>query len=121
MFFIENGTIVLTRGDSAEFDIDIKDNTGAPYILKDGDKVQFAVRSIEDFAEENPPKNPLIVKDGINVKLINDDTKNLPFGDYVYDIQVTFANGDRDTIACPKKKCGQLIPNFILTEEVNWK
>lgn len=121
MFFIENGTIVLTRGDSAEFDIEIKDNTGLPYILKDGDKVQFAVRSIGEFSETTPPAEPLILKEGPSVKLTHDDTKSLAFGDYVYDIQVTFANGDRDTIASPQKKCGRLIPNFVLTEEVNWQ
>lgn len=106
------------------FDINIYDADGNLYELKDGDKVEFTVKSLESL-NNNPYKlistKPVIQKTGTSIKLINEDTQHLPFGAYVYDVQITFTNGDRDTIIAPQSQCDGIVPNFYLTEEVNFK
>lgn len=95
MFKIESTTIKITRGDSAEFDISISDASGQPYELQEGDTVEFTVK-------ENVYSNKaLIHKTGTQVIITPEDTKNLSYKRYVYDIQVTLADGTVDTIIPP--------------------
>lgn len=112
----ETNTFYLTRGDSAPFSIGIFDKYGNPYEPEEGDRVDFTVKPIDNLEGA-----PVIKKQGTTIKLVHEDTKNLPFGAYVYDVQITYANGDRDTVISPVKlKCGEkLKPNFYLLEEVN--
>ena len=116
MFTIKDNIIKLTRGDSAIFEITITDSEGQPYELQSGDLVEFTVKNFA-IGEQ-----PLIQKLGRTVQLRWEDTKDLPFGNYLYDVQITFANGDRDTIIAPEQDIdGVSIPNLILTKEVNWE
>ena len=116
MFSIDNNIIKLTRGDSATFTITVLTSEGEPYEMQDGDKIEFTLKN--SVVEEQV----LVQKQGHEIKLAYEDTKDLPFGDYVYDIQITFQNGDRDTIIAPQEdSSGLIIPNFILTREVNWE
>lgn len=116
MFTIKDNIIKLTRGDSGTFEILITDSDGQPYELQEGDVVDFTVKNFV-IGEQ-----PLIQKQGTAVQLHWEDTKDLPFGNYLFDVQITFANGDRDTIIAPEQnENGIAIPNFILTKEVNWE
>lgn len=115
MFSIDGNTIKLTRGDSATFNIEITTEDGKAYELSGKDKIEFTLKNsvIEDRI--------IIQKQGPTVNITHEDTKNLPFGSYVYDVQITFENGNRDTIIAPEQNMdGTVIPNFILTKEVNW-
>lgn len=95
MFLIEGTTIQLTRGDSAEFDIAVTDASGNPYELQDGDEIKFTVkRSVYD-------KNALIQKTGSRIRINPEDTAELSYKKYVYDVQVTMADGTVDTIIPP--------------------
>ena len=102
----ENNVIKLTRGDYACFNIDIYNFDDSPYVLEDGDTVTFTVKrsvSTRDY---------LIQKTGTTIEINGEDTDNLNYGRYYYDVQLTHANGNRDTFITPTE--------FILTEEVTW-
>lgn len=95
MFSIEGTTIRLTRGDSAEFDIEIYDAQGTPYELEEGDKVEFTVK------ENVHMKTAVIKKVGTQIQIKPEDTASLSYKTYVYDVQVTLRDGTVDTIIPP--------------------
>lgn len=96
MFRIENENIYITRGDSAGFSVKIYNGT-EEYTLQEGDLLTFTVRR----NVYSPIK--VIEKEltDAEIELAPADTNGLPFGNYVYDIQLTFANGDINTIIPP--------------------
>lgn len=108
---IDGTTIYLTRGDTFEACVEaiLPESDAGPYIPVEGDKIRFAMKA--DY--EDP--EPLLVRDiPIDTMLLvldPDDTKKLPFGKYVYDIQLTYANGKTDTFITKAK--------LRLTEEVD--
>ena len=105
-----NGTtITLTKGDTFKRTLILRDKTtGDPYIPIEGDVIRFAAK--KRYQDEDC----LIYVDiPINTMLLHirpEMTKNLAVGNYVYDMQITFANGDIDTFIDRAK--------LILTEEV---
>lgn len=112
----KDNVMMLTRGDSAYFNIDITDGNGVPIQLSETDKVAFTVK------KSTSDEEVLFQKVGTAVSINPEDTRGLEYGNYVYDIQVTFENGDVDTIIAPE--IGYMnadIPNFILTKEVNFE
>lgn len=94
-YSVNKTTIVLTRGDTFKAKVNIVDNKGNAYIPSTGDKVRFAMKST--YSQEEPSVIKDIPIDTLLLVLDPDDTKMLPFGNYVYDIQLTKANGDVDT------------------------
>ncbi len=92
---ISGTTITLTRGDTFVAYISITDSNGEEYTPVEGDSIRFAMKS------KYSDLNPLLVKDipidSLKLELEPDDTKNLPFGKYVYDIQLTKSTGEVDT------------------------
>ena len=95
MYKIDGTTITLTRGDSFYVQVVMKNEDKTDYTPQPGDSVRFALKKRYQDAE------PLILKqiptDTLILHLIPEDTKELPFGKYVYDIELTKANGDVDT------------------------
>ncbi len=94
-YSVKGTTITLTRGDSFAADVGIFQPNGEPYTLSPGDSVRFAMKqSIKD-------KECLILKEipiqTMRLVLEPEDTKHLPFGSYIYDIQLTKSNGEVDT------------------------
>lgn len=106
---ISGTTISLTRGDTLKLKIDISNPDGSVYEPVEGDSIRFAMK-----AKYND-QTPIILKDistsALELVLDPADTKDLkqPF-EYVYDIQLTHANGDVDTFIANAK--------FKITEEV---
>lgn len=100
--------IKLTRGDTESFSLSITDANGLEYEMQEGDKLVFTVK--KSVYEEKP----IIQKDVVDktFTIEHEDTKNLAYGTYCYDIQLTFANGSVSTIIKPTK--------FIVDEEVNF-
>lgn len=106
MFKSYNNTIVLTRGDSAGFDINITDASGDPVSLDASTIVTFTVKaSIND-------ENALITKHGTEINILPEDTSSLAYGDYVYDVQLNYEDGTVETIITPS--------TFRITGEVTW-
>jgi len=94
-YSISGTTITLTRGDTFIALISITKEDGTPYVPAEGDKIRFAMKSkYEDMV-------PLLIRDipidTMKLILNPEDTKNLEFGKYVYDIQLTKADGTVDT------------------------
>lgn len=109
MYEIDGTSIRLTRGDSFYCQVGMKNREdGTDYIPQTGDVVRFALK--KKYKDETP----LILKDipisTLILHLEPEDTKNLEYGDYVYDIELTKANGDVDTFIEKAK--------FKISEEV---
>lgn len=82
LYIDEDDNIKLTRGDTAIIDIEITDADGEPYIMQPLDELIFTVRKIYDAGSvviEKTLQTPVIT-------LVTDDTKDLTFGLYRYDI-----------------------------------
>ena len=107
-YSVSGTTITLTRGDTFTDDISINKQDDTPYTPVEGDSVRFAMKSSYEDAE------PVLVKDvpigTLKLVIEPDDTKKLPFGQYVYDIQITKASGEVDTFITKAR--------LKLTEEV---
>lgn len=109
MFTINGKTITLTRGDTFVAQISLTDSEGHAYTLAEGDVIRFAAKRAYHSTAVLITK--AIPHETMLLTLNPQDTKNLPFGEYVYDIQLTYANGDVDTVIDK----GAL----VLTEEVD--
>lgn len=100
-FKVRKNTIFLTRGDTFKAMLSINNHDGSVYTPAEGDKIRFALKeNVED-------EECLILRDiPIDTMLLviyPEDTKSLEFGSYVYDIQLTKANGDVDTFITASK------------------
>lgn len=107
-YSVKGTSITLTRGDSFAADIGIIQPDGAPYIPSEGDQIRFAMkRNVKDeevlILREIPIETMRLV-------LTPEDTKELEFGSYVYDIQLTKSTGEVDTFITKS--------TLTLTEEV---
>lgn len=95
-YSINNKTkkISLVRGDTLRVQVEIfADNE--PYIPVNGDSIRFAMKQY--YASSKVLIEKIIPNDTLILKLDPSDTKRLSFGKYVYDIEITFSNGDVDT------------------------
>lgn len=109
MFKINGSTISITRGDTGVFSLDIKNAQGQAYDYSQ-DTVLFTVKKT---VFDNTPLIQKTVVYGENITILPSDTSSLPYGAYVYDVQLTTAGGVVDTIIVPSK--------FIVMEEVTWQ
>lgn len=100
-FKVKKNTIYLTRGDTFKAHLTITNPDGTEYTPVEGDTIRFALKeNIEDeeclILREIPIDTMLLI-------IYPEDTKELEFGSYVYDIQLTKANGDVDTFITASK------------------
>lgn len=103
-------TIAMTRGDTVKLQLELIDSEGEVYTPQAGDVIRFAMK--ENYDDAEPLIFKVIPNDTLILKLEPEDTKSLPQpSSYVYDIQITYANGDVDTFIDKAK--------LKLTEEVD--
>nr|DAQ15412.1 MAG TPA: hypothetical protein [Caudoviricetes sp.] len=114
-FSVIRNRISITRGDSAEIRLSIRDRvTGQPFVPGPDDRLTFTVkRELSDEAS-------LVVKTLDNgivrreqeciLLLVPEDTARLPFGTYRYDVELVLASGYTDTVIPPSP--------FLVTGEV---
>ena len=111
MIELKNNTIYLTRGDTLQIQITIRQDDEV-YTPEAGDKVRFAAKRDRLIANQTQylDEQPLILKeipiDTMILKLDPEDTNGLDFGMYVYDIEITMANGRVDTFISDKLYLG---------------
>lgn len=105
MFSISYDDIYLTRGDTAVINFNLSN-----YELQDGDTVLLTVKQSVDTADIAFQK--VLDKETNQFVIEHNDTKNLPYGKYVYDIQLTTAQGQVYTIIKPHR--------FKIEGEVTW-
>ena len=110
MVQIRGSTIKITRGDTLDAALDVRLSDGSPYELQEGDRLRFALkRKVTD-------KRVVLVKEipanTLRLRLESEETKLLrpDWVPYVYDIQLTTADGTVDTFIDKGK--------FIITDEV---
>lgn len=108
-YSIYGTTITLTRGDTFEAVIHITDADGQAYTPAEGDLIRFAMK--EDYDDPVPALTVDIPTDTMLLVIRPEDTKRLSFGKYVYDIQLTGADGRVDTFITKAK--------LVLAEEVD--
>lgn len=110
MLKISGTTISLTRGDSAKIAITLEYKDGTPYNPAEGDTIRFAMK--KDYSDLLPPLLLVTISpDDLILYLSPSHTKNLAYGQYKYDIQLTTADGDVDTFIDKA--------TFIITEEID--
>ena len=93
-------TISITRGDTGYFKftpyVVNDDGTKTEYEIQEGDTIRFAMKKkLSDSFEILLTK--AVDPTTFRMKLDPEDTKNLDFGQYVYDVQLTTASGEVDT------------------------
>jgi hypothetical protein len=111
-----NGTeMYMTRGDTETITLELYDQDDEQIELISGDKVYFTVKTstqtsnivfqkiVENFTEGNEAV----------FDILPNDTKNLRYGDYVYDIQLTTVTGRVITVIAPSK--------FVIGSEVTYE
>lgn len=113
---ISGSKITLTRGDSLYCEVSMMQGSSV-YTPQEGDVIRFALKRDAmapggvDYADKRPLILKTIPNDTLVLHLEPGDTKELKFGTYVYDIEITFANGDVDTFI-------QAAP-FVIEKEVH--
>lgn len=101
-FSVNGNRITLTKGDTFKATISIFNPDGTVYTPQEGDSVRFALKE-----EIDDTVSPIILReipiDTMLLVINPEDTKDLEYGNYVYDIQLTKANGDVDTFITASK------------------
>lgn len=109
---VRGTNLSMTRGDSESITVKcFQSGTAVPF--EDGDIVTFTVR--EDVESPILLQKVVTTFDGNGwavIPIASGDTEGMDFGDYVYDIQLTRADGTVTTIVT--------ISTFTLTEEVTY-
>lgn len=97
MSYSVSGTMItLTRGDTFSALITITDLNDNQYIPMNGDRIRFAMKN--DYNDETPLLIKEIPIDTMILTLNPEDTKHLPFGKYVYDIELTKATSGSENM-----------------------
>ena len=110
---IKGTNISMTRGDSEAIKVTVKDTLGNVIPLVTGDTIYFTVREYVMSTTKVIEKIVTEFDDGEALITINpQDTGNLKFTSYVYDIQLTKEDGSVKTIITPA--------NFTITGEVSY-
>lgn len=106
MFRVSLNNIYLTRGDTARFNIElvsIKDKS--EYELSDADEVYFIVtpdKTVLPLEDIDRKDRCLFYKQGTEIKIEPEDTKDLEEGTYYYHVRVVLGeSGDLNTIIEP--------------------
>jgi len=101
--------IQLTRGDNATLNVTITNETsGEPYEISEKDIIEMTVRK-KPCKDSDIMFHKKVV--GNQSIIINpEDTTQMPYGDYVYDIQLTTEAGNVYTVIPPR--------TFRITPEV---
>lgn len=92
MIEITNRHITITRGDCEPFTITL---TGED-VPADGEKVLFSVKKSASSSSAVIEKNLEVEDSKITVQIMNADTKELPFGEYQWDIRFPNYYGENE-------------------------
>ena len=109
---VRGSNLSMTRGDSESITVKCF-QSGTPVPFENGDTVTFTVR--EDVESPIALQKTVTTFDENGwavIALLPGDTEDMDFGSYVYDIQLTRADGTVTTLIT--------ISNFELTEEVTY-
>ena len=109
MFSVKGKTIKLTRGDTFKATIGIYNADGTAYTPASGDVIVFTMK--KSYKDETAIITKTIDHASLALEFDPSDTSSLAYGEYVFDVQLTYANGNVDTFIDKGK--------LVLTEEVS--
>ena len=92
---VTNSTIIMTRGDTCRIKLVLTDSDGNEFVPNEGDVIRFAAK--KKYSDSEASIFIIVPNDTLILEIKPEDTKNLDFGTYVYDLQITFADGTVDT------------------------
>lgn len=108
MLTVNDKDISLTKGDTLILEISMKDDQGHVYTPQEGDVVRFAMKRW--YSDTQTVITKVIPNDTMTLRLEHAETAELKVGKYVYDIEITYADGRVDTFVDRA--------SFRITEEV---
>lgn len=114
MFLLDGGDIYIHQGDSASFDIVFGDVDelganqlsaseiyGINWIPENGTPITFSVK-VDSGKYRCVIKKEYVVWNGfVCIDLTPKDTKYLPFGEYLWDVRISFDNADTYDVNTP--------------------
>lgn len=109
MFYVNGTDIKITRGDNAQLAVDLKNADGSEYTMQTGDTLYLTVNI---GARQGDPLIQITADMQGIFRFIPETTKQLQFGKYLYDIQLTTANKEIYTVIPVSK--------FEILEEITW-
>ena len=93
------GEIELTRGDTAWLSVDIQnEGTGETYLIKSDDTLTL---SLKKAVYDDCPALQKTITGSNTFNILPNDTSNLDFFKYKYDVQLTTASGEVFTVIPP--------------------
>jgi hypothetical protein len=111
---VSGKNISMTRGDSEAISLSCTDSSKVGIPLVTGDTIYFTVKVSASDEAKAFQKVVTAFDAGIAyIDIMPNDTKSMCFGSYVYDVQLTKANGTVTTIIPPSR--------FTLLEEVTYE
>ena len=111
---IHGTNISMIRGDSQSVTVSVKDKDGNKVPLITGDIIYLTVQYNVNAEEKVLQKVITQFEDGnANIEITPNDTKDIPFNTYVYDIQLNRVDGTVSTIVPPS--------NFTIDREVTYE
>lgn len=103
---VEGTNIRMIRGDTESICIGMRNTQGEIVPFEQGDTVYFTVKTSTSSSERIVQKVVTQFVDGVAfIVLQPDDTRGLQARPYIYDIQVTRADGVVKTIVPPSRFC----------------
>jgi hypothetical protein len=100
--YVLGKTLAMIRGDSETINVSRADASGTPVPFVAGDIVYFTIKTDVNTTAKVLQKKIETFSDGVAViSLLPADTKNLRYGDYVYDVQLTRSDESVSTIIPP--------------------
>lgn len=107
MLTVKGSTITLNRCDSVVINVTVRQADGQEYEMREGDVLYFAAKKkATDTSYAIAPK----ALKGTVLELNSEDTEQLDFGTYLYDVRLITANGFTTTIIKPS--------NLIVEESI---
>lgn len=113
---IKENNIKMTRGDTLRIVITMWQRDGTEYTPQAGDEIKFYLKRAlmthgnKQFVDQEPIITKEILTSDLLLELEPADTKSLDFGNYKYDVEITFNDGTVDTFISDA--------SFIITPEV---
>lgn len=99
MLKVRHNKIFMTRGDTVSLKVDLVDYDGDPYTLQDGDKAIFRLKKCACDSKLLVEKDLEIDENNQLYLMIDpEDTENLKFGIYYYEIEVVTSDDYHFTV-----------------------
>lgn len=112
MLKITGTDIHLTRGDTAYLQVPIETEVNgvtSDYEIRENDTLRFTVK---ESAWDETFLIQKVLEGSNNFHIAPEDTKELKYGSYTYDVELTTGEGDVFTVITPSV--------FKVTKEVTW-